>query len=163
MASPDVTAARAEAGAAMRRLRDAAGQVLSTIADAQPVAPQHLLVLRSVAEGATTPGEVATVCDRHASSISRVLDVLVDNDLVDRRPDPDDRRQVRLRLTDQGADLVRRFEQLDHALSARMLAGFDDEDARRLTSYLDRIAGNAAALASALEDDPDLLDEVRQA
>lgn len=157
---PAVTEAREQAGAAMRRLRDAAGQVLATLAESQPVAPQHMLVLRAVADGARTPSEVAAACDRHASSISRVLDHLVEMGLVGRQPDPDDRRQVLLDLTARGTELVRRFEQLDLALSTRMLAGFDASDATRLASYLHRIADNAADLASALEQDGDLLDEL---
>lgn len=159
MTDDAVLDARNEAGAAMRRLRDAAGQVLASITEAQPVAPQHLMVLGAVADGATTPGAVATACDRHASSISRVLDHLVDAELVARQPDPDDRRQVRLELTARGANAVQRFERLDRAVSTRMLRDFDADDARRLAGYLDRIAANAAALATALEEHPDLLDE----
>lgn len=158
---PTTDAARDAAAAAMRRLRDAAAQVLATLADAQPVAPHHLLALRVVAEGARTPGDVATATGRHASSVSRVIDQLVDADLVRRRPDPDDRRQVLLSLTPAGAGLIERFETLDGAISTRMVADFDSDDARRLAAYLDRLATNATQLAAELEDDPDRLDEFR--
>ena len=154
-------AARDAAAAAMRRLRDAAGQVLATLADAQPVAPHHLLALRAVAEGARTPGDVATATGRHASSVSRVIDQLVDAELVHRRPDPEDRRQVLLSLTPDGTALIQRFEALDGAISQRMVAGFDSGDARRLAAYLDRLATNATDLAAELEDDPGLLEEFR--
>ena len=154
-------AARDAAAAAMRRLRDAAGQVLATLADAQPVAPHHLLALRVLADGARTPGDVAAATGRHASSVSRVVDQLVDADLVDRRPDPDDRRQVLVSLTPAGAELIDRFEALDGAISARMVAGFDTDDARRLAAYLDRLATNATGLAADLEEDPNLLDDFR--
>lgn len=153
--------ARAAAAAAMRRLRDSAGQVLAAIADAQPVAPHHLLAMRVVADGAETPSDVAVATDRHVSSVSRVIDQLVDAGLFDRRPHPDDRRQVLLDLTEAGAATVARFESLDNGLSARMVADFSAEDARRLADYLDRLAGNATALASELDDDPDRLDEFR--
>lgn len=150
--------ARQAAAAAMRRLRDSAGRVLATVAEAQPVAPQHLMALQVIAEGARTPGEVASAVDRHASSVSRLVDHLVDMDLVDRGRDPDDRRQVLLTLTDLGRTVVTRFERLDTALSTRMVAGFDAQDARRLAGYLDRLGQNAAELAVALEEDPDSID-----
>lgn len=156
--TPD--AAREAAAAAMRRLRDAAGQVLTTLADAQPVAPHHLLALRAVAEGARTPGDVAATIGRHASSVSRLVDQLVDAGLVARRPDPDDRRQVLVSLTPAGSDVIRRFEALDGAISTRMMTDFDEADARRLAGYLDRLATNATRLAAELEQDPELLDEL---
>lgn len=153
--------ARAAAAAAMRRLRDSAGQVLASIADAQPVAPHHLLAMRVVADGAETPSDVAAATDRHVSSVSRVIDQLVDAGLLDRQAHPDDRRQVLLTLTEAGAATVTRFESLDHALSTHMVADFDVEDAHRLADYLDRLARNATALASELEQDPDWLDDHR--
>lgn len=153
--------ARAAAAAAMRRLRDSAGQVLASIADAQPVAPHHLLAMRVVAEGAETPSDVAAATDRHVSSVSRVIDQLVDAGLLDRSPHPDDRRQVLLTLTAAGASTVARFESLDHSLSTHMVADFDAEDALQLADYLDRLARNATALASQLEEDPDWLDDHR--
>ncbi len=155
---PATDDARAAAAAGLRRLRDAAGQVLATIADAQPVAPHHLLALRVVAEGAQTPSDVAAATDRHVSSVSRVIDQLVEVGLLDRQPHPDDRRQVLLALTEDGTAAVAQFEALDHGLSAFMVGDFDAEDARRLAEYLDRLASNATALASELEEDPDRLD-----
>ena len=156
----DTAAARAAAAAAMRQLRDAAGEVLATLADAQPVAPHHLLALRALAAGARTPGDVAEATGRHASSVSRVIDQLVDEDLVARRPDPADRRQVLLSLTTAGQDVIGGFEALDHAISARMVADFDRSDAEQLTVYLARLSRNASQLADELHRDPDILDDL---
>lgn len=157
----DTDDARAAAATAMRRLRDAAGHVLATLADAQPVAPHHLLALRMIADGARTPGDLAAATGRHASSVSRVVDQLVDDGLARRAPHPEDRRQVLVTLTDDGVEVVDRFVALDGAISARIVAGFDAVDARRLAGFLDRMAANATQLASDLEDDPDLLDAFR--
>lgn len=155
----ETTTARADAAAAMQRLRDAAGQVLATLADAQPVPPHHLLALRVVSEGATTPGDVADATGRHPSSVSRVVDQLTAAGLVTREPHPEDRRQVLISLTDDGQEVVERFEALDDAITARVVADFDTDDARQLTLYLDRLARNATELANQLEQDPDLLGE----
>ena len=153
-------AAREDAAAALRRLRDSAAGLLSTIADAQPVAPHHLLALRAVADGAGTPGDVAAEVGRHASSVSRVVDQLVELGLLDRTPDPTDRRQVLVSLTPEGRRVVRAFEHLDRALSTRLFASFDSSDAARLAGYLDRLAAAAATLAEELEDDPGRLEEL---
>lgn len=156
-----MTTAREEAGAAMRRLRDAAGQVLSTISHAQPVAPHHLLALRAVADGATTPSEVAAATDRHVSSVSRVIDQLVGEGLLARSDHPEDRRLVLLSLTPSGSALMEEFDALDRGFTSFLLADFDAEDARRLAGYLDRVAAAATGMAAALEADPGRLDEFR--
>lgn len=160
-AEHDASAAQDDAAAALRRLRDAAGAVLATLSEAQPVAPHHLMAIRAVADGADTPSDVAAATGRHVSSVSRVVDQLVEADLVARSPDPDDRRQVLLALTSDGAELIDQFEALDGAISARMLADFDADDARRLAAYLDRLATNATRLALELEEDPGRLDAFR--
>lgn len=146
--------ARLAAAAALQRLRDAAGQLLSTLADAQPVAPHHLLALRVVADGATTPSDIAAATGRHASTVTRVVDQLVELDLLARATDPDDRRQVLVSLTEDGRDVVGTFERLDGLVSQRLIADFDADDAARLAGYLDRIATAASALAEEFEGDP---------
>ena len=157
MATTSADSARADAAAALRRLRDAAGALLSTVAESQPVAPHHLLTLRAVADGATTPSDVATEVGRHVSSVSRVVDQLVEIEMLDRRPDPADRRQVLVALTAEGRRVVEAFDHLDHTISTRLFTGFDAADAARLAGYLDRLADRAATLADDLEADPERL------
>lgn len=150
----DDAAARQRAAAALQRLRDAAGHLLSTLTDAQPVAPHHLLALRAIADGASTPSDLAAATGRHASTVTRVVDQLVELDLLHRAVDPDDRRQVLVSLTTDGRGVVDAFERLDDMVSQRLLADFDAADAGMLATYLDRIATTAADLAAAFEDDP---------
>ena len=160
MTTTSADSARADAAAALRRLRDAAGALLSTVSDAQPVAPHHLLTLRAIADGASTPSDVAAAVGRHVSSVSRVVDQLVELGMLDRRPDPADRRQVLVALTDEGHRAVRAFDHLDHTISTRLFAGFDAADASRLAGYLDRLAAEAAVLVDELEADPNRLTEL---
>lgn len=153
--------AHAAAAAAMRRLRDRASTLFVALAQDQPVAPHHMLALRVIAGGATTPGEVAEAIDRHPSSVSRLLDQLVADELVQRDPHPEDRRQVLLALSPDGARLVEQFDRLDGALLVHLLAGFDEGDADKFAGYLDRFADAAAHLADRLDDDPELFDDFR--
>lgn len=54
----------------------------------------------------TTLSELAAATGLHLSRASRACDRLVDQDLLDRQDDPDDRRSLRLTLTDQGHQVV---------------------------------------------------------
>jgi DNA-binding MarR family transcriptional regulator len=56
--------------------------------------------------GAMTPGELAEHEKVQPPSMTRVISVLVDSQLVRREPHPSDRRQVVLTATDTGRDLV---------------------------------------------------------
>ena len=49
-----------------------------------------------------TLNEVAAELGRGAPAVSRAVDALVRSDLVERTQDPDNRRRLALRLTDQG-------------------------------------------------------------
>jgi DNA-binding MarR family transcriptional regulator len=58
------------------------------------------------ARGSLTLGAVAAALGVHPSNATRMCDRLVAAGLVDRQDDPDDRRQLRLTLTADGAELV---------------------------------------------------------
>ena len=53
-----------------------------------------------------TLGEVAVAAGRGAPATSRAVDSLVKGGLVDRSPDPDNRRRLALRLTEDGRALL---------------------------------------------------------
>ena len=53
-----------------------------------------------------TLGEVAKAAGRGAPATSRAIDGLVRGGLVDRSPDPDNRRRLALRLSEQGRALL---------------------------------------------------------
>lgn len=69
--------------------------------------------LEALADGALRLGELGQRLGITPSTLSRNLDRLVDRSLVERGPDPDDRRALRAGLTAEGHDAVasvRRYE-----------------------------------------------------
>ena len=75
------------------------------------------------AVGATEPGtlnQVAARVKRGAPAISRAIDALVRAGLVDRRADPDNRRRLQLRLTDEGRAYLNRPPVADQSLEGRL-------------------------------------------
>ena len=64
-------------------------------------------LLSAVAEHEpATLGQVAASSGRGAPAASRAVDALVRNGLIDRAPDPDNRRRLALRLTEAGRALL---------------------------------------------------------
>jgi DNA-binding MarR family transcriptional regulator len=57
---------------------------------------------------------------RGAPAISRAIDALVRAGLVDRQADPQNRRRLQLRLTDEGRASLNRPPVADHSLEGRL-------------------------------------------
>ena len=80
---------------------------------------RDLLTAVAKAEPATL-NEVAATVKRGAPAISRAIDALVRAGLVERQPDPDNRRRLALRLTDAGRDAMARPAAVEGGLDARL-------------------------------------------
>ncbi len=93
------------------------------------------------AEGATQ-SRIARLLDVGDVTASRMLDRLCEDGLVERRPDPGDRRAHRIYLADQAAPLLEQLQCLAKAEEQRAFSGICDADRAALHSLLDRISGN---------------------
>ena len=67
-----------------------------------------------------TLNDVAARVNRGAPAISRAVDVLVRSGLVDRQPDPENRRRLALRLTEEGRQAVASPPVSDASLEGRL-------------------------------------------
>ena len=75
------------------------------------------------AVAASEPGtlnQVAARVSRGAPAISRAIDALVRAGLVDRQPDPDNRRRLQLRLTEAGQAQLNKPPLADASLEGRI-------------------------------------------
>src|SRR5262250_2381605 len=72
--------------------------------------------------GAMTPGELAEHEKVQPPSMTRVIAVLVESQLVRREPHESDRRQVVLTVTDGGRELAKRLKELTPAERATLRA-----------------------------------------
>lgn len=73
---------------------------------ADQLPPHQFSVLARLDRGAATPGELAEIEKVSAPSMTRTVSALVEAGLVDRADNPADRRQVVLRLTDSGREVL---------------------------------------------------------
>ncbi|MFZ3182445.1 MAG: MarR family transcriptional regulator [Methylocystis silviterrae] len=77
--------------------------------------------------------ELADALDLQPITLTRLLDGLCENGLIERRNDPDDRRAKRLFLTPAARPLLERLSVLGADLMASALEGLDE---RRIASLL---------------------------
>jgi DNA-binding MarR family transcriptional regulator len=133
----------------LQRVAGRAWEPLGTELDLTEVSAQALV---AIGQGASTVSAVADACGRHVSSASRIVDALVQRDLVDRREDPRDRRAVRLTLTRAGERAAARVVSAQEELLRASLAELDADDVEQLARLLSALADAVERHAPALDD-----------
>ncbi len=88
--------------------------------------------------------EIADYYRVNSSAASRIVDRMIDRGLVDRRPDPDDRRAARVYLTAKARKMSHLLD-FYQDVNGHLLEGFTPEEAEQLARMLERIAANAVA------------------
>jgi MarR family transcriptional regulator, transcriptional regulator for hemolysin len=101
------------------------------------------LVLSSVkGESRRTQLEVARAVGIEGPTLTRHLDGLEEAGLVVRLRDADDRRAVRVELTDAGEELFQRLRKAVIAFNARLTEGISEQELDRLRKTLARLSDN---------------------
>lgn len=104
-----------------------------------------VLVQLEKSEGASQ-ARLAELTELEPMTIVRILDRMEADKLLERRPDPADRRARRLYLTKKAKPLLQEIERLVEATRAEMFAGIGKADRDTLMRVLQRVHENACAL-----------------
>jgi len=86
--------------------------------------------------------ELAEILDLQPITLTRLLDRLAENGLIERRPDPNDRRANRLFLTPAARPLLERLTALGEDMMETVLAGLDAKSVERLLGDLGTLREN---------------------
>lgn len=87
--------------------------------------------------------ELAEMLEIEPITLSRIVDRLEESHLVERRPDPSDRRAWRLHVTVQAQPLVAKLRAVADDLAADAFEGIDRDDIETARRVLSRIRENA--------------------
>lgn len=93
-------------------------------------------------------GELAEAMLLDPPAVSRMVQQLVARRLVEERPDPRDRRRIRLRLTGRGEALGERLASIHDEFQSAMVRGMRDAELDALRSGLGRIVENLSEFRS---------------
>jgi MarR family transcriptional regulator for hemolysin len=86
--------------------------------------------------------ELAEILDLQPITLTRLLDRLAKNGLIERRADPNDRRANRLYLTPAARPLIAKLADLGPDMMETVLDGLDDESNSRLLRDLGAMKDN---------------------
>ena len=105
---------------------------------------QQYNVLRILRGQQNKPASVGLIQERmldKSSNASRLIDKLVEKKLVDRKTCPNDRRQMEIRITKKGLDLLTELDDrmsADERTAAKLISA---EEAAMASEILDRLRG----------------------
>ena len=89
--------------------------------------------------------ELARLQNCALSSATALVDRLIAQGLAERRPDPLDRRVIRIAPTAGGAELVKRFEIERRRIAVEALAPLRDDEVATLLQLMRKLAGDEEA------------------
>jgi MarR family transcriptional regulator, transcriptional regulator for hemolysin len=93
--------------------------------------------------------ELAALLDVGKVTLGGLVDRLESSKLVERRPDPADRRAKRIHLTAAAQKLLMEMRNAEDRMNARILRGINAKQRSELTEMLTRIKDNLAEVAAA--------------
>jgi MarR family transcriptional regulator for hemolysin len=89
--------------------------------------------------------ELAEMLDIAPITLTRLIDRLCDNGLVERRNDPTDRRAKRLHLLPAARPMVERLKKLGDSMLSEVLAGLDQAKIQSMLDDLNTVKDNLRA------------------
>lgn len=104
------------------------------------------LVHLSALGGGVSQTELAGRIGLDASSLVRLLDILCERGLIERRVSAEDRRAKLVSLTPEGRTEVARIRRLLNAAEAEMLVDLEDSEIEAVLGVFDKIAARAEIL-----------------
>ena len=142
-----LTATMTHAARAYKSMADkvASGYSLSQ-ATALPV-----LILGRLGQDGVRPGVLAEALGLEASSLVRVIDLLIDNGLIERREDPQDRRAKILKLTGDGTARAAQMEAALLPFRRGVFAGLDPADIAACLRVLRHVEAQTGKLDSSAD------------
>lgn len=146
---PDQEVAESEVSAVLAASRALVGVAAQSIAAVERMADVlELRVLVVVSQrGAASLREVADGLDLHMSTASRLCDRMVAEGLLERRDDPNDRRQLALRLSPRGRRVVRRVGRRRRGAVVEILGRMSADERSGLIEALHAFARAAGEVA----------------
>lgn len=91
--------------------------------------PVHWHVLMLIAEGeVTNMGQISESLCVSRGAVTQIVDILVDEGLVERQPDQDDRRIINLKLTKKSRKLSQEFHRYVAEAFVKLFASLSDKE-----------------------------------
>ena len=125
---------------------EASPEVVRQAFDVDVSTPELFVLSYLPAEREPNMSEIGRALSIDVSTLTRLVDKLVDKSLVERRSDPHDRRMVKVRLAERGKEIILRVEKEKKRRIVSILRRLSNEEIESLLKIMriihDRISVN---------------------
>lgn len=102
------------------------------------ITPMHLRVLKIIKRKQTcTAVDIAQFLNRDKAQVTRLLNELIKQSLIEKVPNPEDKRSQRLLVTNEGAEILAQLAIIDTKMNDKMMKGISQEELKEF----ERITG----------------------
>ena len=123
-----------------KRMKQAAAQALK---EAElDITVDQWVILDQLRQQQLNQQEIGRMTYKDAPTVTRIIDLLCNKELTRRESDPEDRRKMRIHLTDAGRQMIEQVEPLILDVRKRAYDGLDGQKLKQLTELLDHIYKN---------------------
>lgn len=126
-------------------------------------AGQDGLMLALHQQDGQTPGQLASRLGVRPPTVTKTINRLSAQGILEKRPSSEDQRQSNVFLTEGGREAIDSIERAVKRTEKQALKGFDKKDRRALVKLLSRIEENLVGRKEAEDDAPAFEDEVAAA
>ena len=104
------------------------------------ITPMHLRVLKIInKKQSCTAIDIAQFLNRDKAQVTRLLNELIKQSLIEKVPNPEDKRSQRLLVTSEGMVILAQLESIDSKMNDKMMRGISQkelEEFERITGLM---------------------------
>jgi DNA-binding MarR family transcriptional regulator len=119
-------------------------------------AGQDQIMLALSQSDGQTPGQLALKLSVRPPTITKTINRLQAQGILDKRASEEDARQAHIFLTERGRDAIRSIEKSVRKTEKQALKGLDKKEQKALAKLLSRVEGNLSMNGTSVIEDDDL-------
>ncbi len=107
------------------------------------ISPMHVRVFKIIAnKPACSAVDIAHFLGRDKAQVTRLLNGLIEQGLIIKAPNPEDKRSQCLRISEKGQGIMAKIVKLDKATLLQIKQGVSDEELEIFQKIADKMAKN---------------------
>ncbi|MEC7941059.1 MAG: MarR family winged helix-turn-helix transcriptional regulator [Pseudomonadota bacterium] len=107
------------------------------------IAPMNIRVMKIITKKSPcTAIDIAHFLNRDKAQVTRLVNALINQELVKKSPNPEDKRSQLLVLTSKGEEIMTKVSNIDREMLQRMTKGMNEDDLEQFSQIASKMAQN---------------------
>lgn len=107
------------------------------------IAPMNIRVMKIITKKSPcTAIDIAHFLNRDKAQVTRLVNALINQELVKKSPNPEDKRSQLLVLTSKGGEIMTKVSNIDREMLQRMTKGMNENELEQFSRIASKMAQN---------------------